>query len=83
MIGEADGPLAGVGRGLAEGDEHIPRREAVAAHLRETNGDLALAARLYTDAAHNAPNLAERDHQTWQAARSTRCFAAGDDRGRW
>ena len=42
---------------------------AVAAHLHEKNGDLERAARLYADAARNAPNLAERDHQTRQAAR--------------
>ena len=47
----------------------IPRRDAVAAHLHEKNGDLELAARVYADAAHNAPNRAERDHQMRQAAR--------------
>ena len=47
----------------------MPRREAVAAHLHEKNGDLELAARLYADAARNAPNVAEREHQTRQAAR--------------
>jgi hypothetical protein len=50
-------------------DDHIPRRDAVAAYLHEKNGDLALAVRLYADAARNAPNLAERDHQARQAAR--------------
>jgi hypothetical protein len=54
---------------LADIDENIPRRDAVAAHLYERNGDLELAARLYAAAARNAPNLAERDHQTRQAAR--------------
>jgi hypothetical protein len=54
---------------LVDIDEHIPRRDAVAAYLHEKNGDLELATRLYTEAAHNAPNLAERDHQTRQAAR--------------
>ncbi len=67
-IGEADGALAGLAA-LADIDEHIPRREAVAAHLHEKNGDLELAARLYAAAARKAPNLAERDHQTRQAAR--------------
>ena len=38
-------------------------------YLHEKNGDLELAARLYAEAAQNAPNLAERDHQTRQAAR--------------
>ena len=67
-VGEADGPLAGLAA-LAEVEKHIPRRDAVAAYLHEKNGDLELAARLYADAARNAPNLAERAHQTRQAAR--------------
>ena len=56
-------------RRSADIEEGIPRRDAVAAHLHERNGDLELAARLYAAAARNAPNLAERDHQTRQAAR--------------
>jgi predicted RNA polymerase sigma factor len=67
-VGEADGAPAGLAA-LAAVDEGVPRREAVAAHLHEKNGDLELAARLYADAARHAPNLAERDHQTRQAAR--------------
>ena len=67
-VGEADGALAGLAA-LAQVDEHIPRRDAVAAHLHEKNGDLELAARLYADAALSAPTLAERDHQMRQAAR--------------
>ncbi|HEY7069791.1 MAG TPA: DUF6596 domain-containing protein [Acidimicrobiales bacterium] len=67
-VGEAHGARAGLAA-LAAVDEGIPRRDAVAAHLHEKNGDLELAARLYADAAHNAPNLAERDHQMRQAAR--------------
>jgi predicted RNA polymerase sigma factor len=67
-VGEAYGAASGLAA-LTEVDEHIPRRDAVAAHLHEKNGDLELAARLYADAAHNAPNLAERDHQMRQAAR--------------
>jgi len=67
-VGEADGALAGLAA-LAEVDEHVPRRDAVAAYFHEKNGDLGLAARLYADAARSAPNLAERDHQTRQAAR--------------
>jgi predicted RNA polymerase sigma factor len=67
-VGEADGALAGLAA-LAEVDEHVPRRDAVAAYLHEKNGALELAARLYASAARNAPNLAERDHQTRQAAR--------------
>jgi RNA polymerase sigma factor (sigma-70 family) len=67
-VGEAHGAAAGLAA-LAEVDEHTPRRDAVAAHLHEKNGELELAARLYTVAAHNAPSLAERAHQTRQAAR--------------
>ncbi|MGY5123858.1 RNA polymerase sigma factor [Streptomyces nigrescens] len=47
----------------------IPRHTAVAAYLHERDGDLATAARLYAEAARKAPNLAERDHLTRQAAR--------------
>ena len=57
-VGEADGAPAGLAA-LAEVDEHVPRREAVAAYLHERNGDLELAARLYADAARNAPSLAD------------------------
>ncbi|HVQ89177.1 MAG TPA: DUF6596 domain-containing protein, partial [Actinomycetes bacterium] len=67
-VGEADGPLAGLAA-LADIAENVPRRDAVAAYLHERNGDLALAARLYASAARNAPNLAEREYQTRQAAR--------------
>ncbi|HWH34665.1 MAG TPA: DUF6596 domain-containing protein [Acidimicrobiales bacterium] len=67
-VGEADGALAGLAA-LAGVGEHVARRDAVAAYLHERNGDLELAARLYADAAGKAPNLAERDHQTGQAAR--------------
>ena len=55
--------------GTGRGRRTRHAREAVAAYLHEKNGDLELAARLYADAARNAPNLAERDHQTRQAAR--------------
>lgn len=67
-VGEADGAPAGLAA-LAEINRRVPRHDAVAAYLHEKNGDLELAARLYADAARNAPNLAERDHQTRQAAR--------------
>ena len=67
-VGEADGAPAGL-TALAEVPDGVPRRDAVAAHLHERNGDLELAARLYADAARNAPNLAERDHQTRQVVR--------------
>jgi hypothetical protein len=54
---------------LAALDPDVPRRDAVAAHLHERNGDLEEAARLYAVAARNAPSVAEREHQTRQAAR--------------
>ncbi|MFE9563114.1 RNA polymerase sigma factor [Streptomyces sp. NPDC006487] len=67
-VGEADGPRAGLAA-LAELDATLPRHTAVAAYLHERDGDPATAARLYAEAAHQAPNLAERDHLTRQAAR--------------
>ncbi|MFD9884357.1 RNA polymerase sigma factor [Streptomyces alboflavus] len=67
-VGEADGPRAGL-TALKEVDETVPRHAAVAAYLHERGGDLTTAARLYAEAAHQASNLAERDHLTRQAAR--------------
>jgi RNA polymerase sigma factor (sigma-70 family) len=67
-VGEADGAPAGLAA-LATIDDGVPRRDAVAAYLHEKNGDLELAARMYASAARHAPNLAEREHQTRQAAR--------------
>ncbi len=67
-VGEADGAQAGLAA-LAEVDPTIPRYTAAAAYLHEKGGDLATAARLYAQAARIAPNLAERDHLTRQAAR--------------
>lgn len=67
-VGEADGAPAGLAA-LAEIDHDVPRRDAVAAHLYEKSGDLELAARLHGEAARTAPNSAERDHHTRQAAR--------------
>jgi predicted RNA polymerase sigma factor len=78
-VGEAHGAHAGLAA-LAQIDEHIPRHEAVAAYLHEKNGDLELAARLYAEAAHNAPNLAERDHQVRQAARLNQMLRPTGDR---
>lgn len=74
-IGEADGAPAGLAA-LAEVDAGVLRRDAVAAHLHERNGDLELAARLYARAATTAPNVAERDHQTRQAARVNQLLRA-------
>ncbi len=67
-VGQAHGAAAGLAA-LADVDEDVPRRSAVAAHLHEMAGDLERAARLYADAARDAPSLAERDHQLRQAAR--------------
>lgn len=67
-LGEADGARAGLAA-LATLDESLPRYTAVAAYLHERDGDPATAARLYAEAAAKAPNLAERDHLTRQAAR--------------
>ncbi|HUA75975.1 MAG TPA: DUF6596 domain-containing protein [Solirubrobacteraceae bacterium] len=67
-VGEADGARAGLAA-LAELDPALPRHSAVAAYLRERNAEAAIAARLYAEAAAAAPNLAERDHLTRQAAR--------------
>ncbi|MFH9618838.1 RNA polymerase sigma factor [Streptomyces pratensis] len=67
-VGEADGPRAGLAA-LSELDDSLPRHTAVAAYLHERDGDLAKAARLYSEAARKATDLAERDHLTRQAAR--------------
>ncbi len=67
-VGAADGPPAGLAA-LAAIDDGVPRHSAVAAYLHERNGDLRAAAPLYAKAAHEAPNLAERNHQIRQAAR--------------
>jgi RNA polymerase sigma factor (sigma-70 family) len=67
-VGEADGAGAGLAA-LADVDPSLPRHTAASAYLHEKAGDLATAARLYADAARAAPNLAERDHLTRQAAR--------------
>jgi len=67
-VGEADGAPAGLAA-LTEVADDVPRRSAVAAHLHERNGDLRTAARLYAEAARDAPSLQERAHQTRQSAR--------------
>jgi RNA polymerase sigma factor (sigma-70 family) len=81
-IGQADGAPAGLAA-LSDVDDHVPRRDAVAAYLHEKNGDLELAARLYAKAARNAPNLAERDHQTRQAARLNQLLGRHEARRDW
>ncbi|MFI5606667.1 RNA polymerase sigma factor [Amycolatopsis sp. NPDC051903] len=67
-VGEADGARAGLAA-LAELDSSLPRYAAVAAYLHERDGDPVTAARLYAEAARQAPNLPERDHLLLQAAR--------------
>ncbi|CAA9279311.1 MAG: Putative RNA polymerase sigma factor [uncultured Blastococcus sp.] len=67
-VGEADGPRAGLAA-LAELDPSLPRYAAVSAYLHERDSDPDEAARLYAAAARAAPNAAERDHLTRQAAR--------------
>ncbi|MFD5813753.1 RNA polymerase sigma factor [Streptomyces sp. NPDC127038] len=78
-VGEADGPRAGLAA-LAALDDSLPRYTAVAAYLHERDGDLERAARLYAEAARKAPDLAERDHLTRQAARLNTRLGTG--RGR-
>lgn len=67
-VGEADGAPAGLAA-LAEVDRSVPRWAAVAGYLHERNGDLEAAATFYAEAARDAPNLREREHQTRRAAR--------------
>jgi RNA polymerase sigma factor (sigma-70 family) len=67
-VGQADGARAGLDA-LADVDPEVPRHRAAGAFLHEQDGDFVTAARLYVEAAAGAPNLAERDHLTRQAAR--------------
>lgn len=67
-VGEADGPAAGLAA-LAGLDQHLPRHQAVAAHLHKRAGDRAQAAALYAEAARRATTVPERDHLARQAAR--------------
>lgn len=69
-VGEAEGPRAGLAA-LAPLEQTLPRYDAAAAHLHERAGDAEIAARLYSQAARAASNLAERDHLWRQAARLT------------
>jgi predicted RNA polymerase sigma factor len=75
-VGEADGAQAGLAA-LAQVDPSSPRYTAAAAHLHEKGGDLPGAARLYAQAALQAPNLPERDHLTRQAARLNQTIGRG------
>ena len=76
-VGEADGPRAGLAA-LADLDPALPRYTAVAAYLRERDGDLVTAARLYAEAARAAPSLPEREHLTRQAARLNASLRGGE-----
>jgi RNA polymerase sigma factor (sigma-70 family) len=67
-VGEASGARAGL-TALEQVDPTVPRYRAVEAYLHERAGDLPLAARLYSEAAQAAINLAEQNHLTRQAAR--------------
>ncbi|MGC4988560.1 RNA polymerase sigma factor [Nocardia salmonicida] len=67
-LGEADGPHAGLAA-LADLDPELPRHNASRAYLLERAGDLAQAATLYSEAAHAATTVPERDHLTREAAR--------------
>ncbi len=67
-VGEADGPRAGLAA-LTALDPALPRHTAARAYLHERAGDSRIAAQLYAEAAQLAPNTAERDHLTRQAAR--------------
>ncbi|HIV59146.1 MAG TPA: RNA polymerase subunit sigma-24 [Candidatus Stackebrandtia faecavium] len=77
-------PVARLNRAIAVGEAHsarhglielskldasLPRYSAAEAYLRERDGDLETAARLYARAAEKATNLAERNHLVKQAAR--------------
>jgi len=68
VVGEADGPIAGL-RALEAVDASVPRRDAAEAYLHERAGDTAEAIRLYVRAAGQTPSTAERNHLTKQAAR--------------
>nr|WP_221333647.1 DUF6596 domain-containing protein [Nocardia transvalensis] len=67
-VGEAEGPAAGLAE-LSTVDSGLPRHTAARAYLLERAGDLAQAADLYTEAAHAATTIPERDHLTREAAR--------------
>ncbi|TQL74579.1 RNA polymerase ECF family sigma subunit [Stackebrandtia endophytica] len=67
-VGEADGARSGLAA-LSQLDPSLPRYDAVAAYLSERDGDLAAAARSYSQAAGSASSLPERDHLLKQAAR--------------
>ncbi|WP_275003593.1 RNA polymerase sigma factor [Promicromonospora iranensis] len=67
-VGQVDGPRAGLAV-LADLDPKLARWDAVAAHLYERAGDVALAIEHYTTAAGRATSLPEHTHLIKQAAR--------------
>jgi predicted RNA polymerase sigma factor len=69
VVGEVDGPLAGLRAvdAVELGDHY--RVDAVRAHLSERAGDVDRAAELYLRAARRTTSTSERDHLTKQAAR--------------
>jgi RNA polymerase sigma factor (sigma-70 family) len=71
-VGHVIGPAAGLSETdrLREvlGERH--RWHAVRGHLHELGGDLLAAATAYAEAAHRAPDVAEREHLIRQAARA-------------
>jgi predicted RNA polymerase sigma factor len=75
-VGQADGPRAGLAA-LADVDPEVPRYRAAEAFLYEADGDFTTAAELYVEAAAHAPNVAERDHLTRQAARLHQTLGVG------
>ena len=77
-VGEADGAPAGLAA-LAEVDDDVPRRDAVAAYLHEKNGDLELAARLYADAAATRPTSPSATTRRARPRASTRCCGTTAD----
>ena len=76
-LGEAVGAAEGLAA-LAAIAPDVPRRDAVAAHLHERNGEFEEAAVLYATAAHKATSQPERDHLTRQAARLHQALLARD-----
>ena len=79
-VGEAEGAPAGLAA-LAQVDEHIPRRDAVAAYLHEKNGDLELAARPLPTQPTTRPASLSATIRCAKLRDSTRCCATISDRG--
>jgi len=78
-VGEADGPRAGLAA-LEAVAADVPRRQAVAAYLRERAGEPDRAAELYAQAARSAPSVPERDHLIRESARVRRAAVGAASR---